>query len=137
MKPPLDVREDGGFETLSQPPQPGLTKAAGIAGNGANSLTTHGMNRAWDRVKPTGASEMSVPEQVDWAGCSLSRELPVGHIWRNPRRGVQSPRGAGRGVGRREAGRWRKRQQTTDRAASEREKVSGNGGKGLKRHKSH
>lgn len=37
MKPPLDVREDGGFETHSQPAQPGLTKAAGIAGNGANS----------------------------------------------------------------------------------------------------
>lgn len=87
MKPPLDVREDGGFETRSQPLQPGLTKAAGIAGNRANSLTTHGMNRAWDRVKPTGASDMSVPEQVDWGGCSLSLELPVGHIWRNLRRG--------------------------------------------------
>lgn len=91
MKPPLDVREDGGFETLSQPPQPGLTKAAGIAGNGANSLTTHGMKRAWDRVKPTGASEMSVPEQVDWGGCSLSLELAVGHIWCNPRRSVRVP----------------------------------------------
>lgn len=95
------------------------------------------MNGAWDRVKPTGASDMSVPEQVDWGGCSPSLELPVGHIWRNPRRGVWGPRGAGRGAGWREAGRWCKRQQTTDRAASEQEKGSGNGGKGLKRHMSH
>lgn len=118
MKPPLDVREDGGFETRSQPPQPGLTKAAGIAGNRANSLTTHGMNRVWDRVKPTGASDMSVPEQVDWGGCSLSLELPVGHIWCNLRRGVWGPRRAGRGLGWREAGRGCKRQQIIDRAAS-------------------
>lgn len=95
------------------------------------------MNGAWDRVKPTGASDMSVPEQVDWGGCSPSLELPVGHIWRNPRRGVWGPRGARRGAGWREAGRWCKRQQTTDRAASEWEKGSGNGGKGLERHMSH
>lgn len=98
MKPPLDVRQDG-FETRSQPPQPGLTKAAGIAGNRANSLTTHGMNRAWDRVKPTGASDMSVPEQVDWGSCSLSLELPVGHIWRNPRRGYVGSPGSWKGSG--------------------------------------
>lgn len=133
MKPPLDVREDGGFETHSQPPQPGLTKAAGIAGNGANSLTTHGMNMARDRVKPTGASAMSVPEQVDWGGCSLSLELPVGHIWCNPRRGVQGPWGAGRGVG----WRWCKRQQTTDRAASGLGKRVWKWGQNLERHKSH
>lgn len=95
------------------------------------------MNRAWDRVKPTGASDMSVPEQVDWRGCRRSLELPVGHIWRNPSRGVWGPRGAGRGVGWKEAGRWCKRQQTTDRAASEQEKGSANGGKGLERHISH
>lgn len=118
-----------------QPSQPGLTKAAGIAGNEANSLATHGMKRGLDRVKPTGAS---------WYVCAkaggLRRLQPFtgaaswAHIWCNLRRWCVASPGSWKGRVRwREAGRQCKRQQTTNRAVSEEEKGFGKrGAKGLR-----